>query len=72
MVLVFELLTSLVLLAVFVTQVALPVYRGTRMFPAFRRQGRAYSALTDIRDDMEARDLERRVEEERRKLGGGE
>jgi hypothetical protein len=54
-----------VILLIFVTQVFIPMWRGTKVFPIFRSRQRALeSKLTELREEAHAAELEHVVEEE--------
>lgn len=51
-------LAGILALAVFVTQVVIPLGRGTRLWPAFRRRAKLRE-ISGLRDDLEASELTR-------------
>jgi len=60
-----EFLVIAVVLLIFATQVFIPMWRGTKVFPIFRsRQRQLESKLTEIREEAHAAELEHVVEEE--------
>ena len=60
-----EFLVIAVVLLIFATQVFMPMWRGTKVFPIFRsKQRQLESQLTELREDAQAAELEHVVEEE--------
>lgn len=60
-----ELFVIAVIVLVFVTQVFIPMWRGTKTWPIFRsRQRQLESKLTELREEAHAAELEHVVEEE--------
>lgn len=53
-----ELLFVIFLVLVGVTQVVVPLWRGTHTFPILRRQGRLEADVIEAREDVEAARLE--------------
>lgn len=49
----FEVIISIILVIVFVTQVILPLYRGQRVFPLFRAQGKLEAKLAEVTQEAE-------------------
>ena len=55
-----------VVLLIFATQVFIPMWRGTKVFPVLRsRQRQLESKLTELREEARVVELEHVVEEER-------
>lgn len=55
-----------VIVLVFVTQVFVPMWRGTKVFPIFRsRQRKLEAELTETREEAHAAALEHTLEEEK-------
>lgn len=50
------------------TQIVLPLAKGTKMFPAFRKRGKLDEELVEIREERDVLEQERRVESERKNL----
>ena len=64
-----ELGIIVVLLLIFATQVFIPMWRGTKVFPIFRsRERQLESKLTELREEAHAAELEHVVEEEQSRV----
>ena len=46
----------------FITQLLMPVIRGTKLFPIFRREGRLRSEITDLNQIIIENDLNKQIE----------
>lgn len=58
----------MVLLAAFIlTQIIIPIVRGTQMFPLFRRRSRT-ARLAEVREKLEQVEMDREVQELLQKL----
>lgn len=63
-------IASLLLGALFVlTQMAVPLIRGTKMFPLFRKQRKLESELREVKQAKAEKDLAKQVEREKSRLG---
>lgn len=64
-----EYLVFALIALVFVTQVFVPMWRGTKVFPIFRsRQRRLEAELTQTREEAHEAELEHTLEEERSRV----
>ena len=62
-----ELSFVILFLTVLVTQVFIPAFKGTRLFPIFDRRGRAaFEQLTRAREEREVEAVEKEAREARR------
>ena len=66
----FEGLLALAILVVAYSQILLPLFRGTPMFPFFRRRPKLERELERVTEEIEDRDLAARLAERRRELDG--
>lgn len=61
-----EYLVFVLIALVFVTQVFVPMWQGTKIFPIFRsRQRRLETELVETREEVHEAELERALEEEK-------
>lgn len=62
-----ELVVTVLLLYLGVTQVVLPLWRSTPLFPIFRREGRLQHELAEATERVVEADLERQISETTRR-----
>lgn len=55
------------LIVLVITQVLVPLFRGTKVFPLFRREGQLVSKLIDTRQQKVEKGLEQKIAREKRK-----
>jgi hypothetical protein len=59
----FQLLTIVLALVTFVTQVLVPMYKGTKMWPFFnKRRSKVLHDITNVQEDIEIKNLDARLE----------
>ena len=63
----FELALALFIILVIGTQIIVPFFRGTLMFPILRKEAKLEGELAEVREDIHVAELENKVAEERRK-----
>ena len=66
-VVVLELLFATLIVIIFLTQILMPLFRGTPVFPIFRRERKLESELSEARKEVIEASLERRIKQEREK-----
>ena len=60
-----EILLIVVVIVVFATQVFIPLWRGTPLFPYFRKEGRLNARLKEDRQSAVESDLEAKLNREK-------
>lgn len=69
---VLELAMLLCVVIIFATQIAYPLYRGTRLFPWFKRERKLEAELADVRQQKEEQKLQKQIDKEKQKFNQGE
>ena len=62
-----ELVVAALLLYLGITQVVLPLWRGTPLFPIFRREGRLQHELAEATENVVEADLKKKIVEPTKK-----
>ncbi len=61
-----ELLATVVIIVMGLTQVVVPLLRNQRIFPAFRKVGKLQSALGEAEEDVQAAKIDKQVQRTRK------
>lgn len=64
---VFELALAVLVVLAGITQIVLPLWRGTPLFPLFRTERKLEAELEEAREEVVEADLRKQIEETRRK-----
>ena len=67
LVVLFELITAVLLLYLGVTQLVVPLWRGTPLFPMFRKEGHLRHQLSRVDEEVVEADLEKEIASRSRK-----
>ena len=65
---VLEAVGFLLALLFFITQLALPAFNGTKLFPMFRREGKLQKRMADVKQEQREHDLADDVHKAQSKL----
>lgn len=58
---IFEISLVVVIMWLLITQVSIPIYRGTKLFPLFKKEEKLRAQLSEIKQETVERDLERKI-----------
>lgn len=47
----------------FLSQVILPIYKGTKMFPLFRREQKLRGELAEAKQEQQEKEIEKKIEQ---------
>jgi len=58
-----EIVLIILALVLFISEVLVPLTRGTKVFPTFRRQGKLQNKLADVKQTLAEKNIEQRITE---------
>lgn len=64
---VLEVVVMVIVITIIVTQVFIPIYRGTTLWPFFKRERKLEHELHVIQQEIVEQEIEKKVEEARRR-----
>lgn len=63
---VFEMLMVSVLVWTLITQISIPIFRGTRLFPMFRKEEKLKNELANINQEILEKNIEQKIKKKKR------
>jgi hypothetical protein len=64
-----ELIFALIFFWALITQALMPLLRGTKLFPMFKREAKLQSELEDVNQAVREKELEQKIKSTREKKG---